>query len=226
MSVRDFLTQIIIALLGMVATFVSVLLPRNWLKIFFIVLSVILLVVAAGWAGIEYGLLTSDANTNRLDSHYNFETTDEGWSELTSNDPQADMKKDITRDHWLTGQGSLRVTVTHNITGTFKSYLRREMTITGHSVTIYVLAPELKGITINYIQVCATLGNWYCSNGTKIAPGEWTPITIDLSQTDNKEIALSRQQIPGLAIQWNYSIDRTAPYTLYFDAFEIKHSGS
>jgi len=145
------------------------------------------------------------------------------------------MKYAIASEYALTGKESLKVTISVNAAGSFKSYLLREGGFTGGGATIYVLAPVLPDVVIDYIQLCIPSYGWACSEGTDIVQGEWTPITIvqgewtpitiDLEQVDKNGRALSEQLLKEIAVQWKFSTTTKTSFDLYFDSVEIFHSG-
>jgi len=184
---------------------------------------------------------TSSAS-NRLVTYDDFEDTDNGWPNMHSVQFSDDgtrisefpkdssfpgtMSKNLTKDYSLTGNSSLRVTTSVNTPGKYQDYLFRQGTFTGNGVTIYVFTPELTDVTINYIQLCVPSYDWACSFGTRIVPGEWTPITLDLSQKDNLNGEVLYRKKLDLAIQWNFTANTGTSHTLYFDSVEIFHSDS
>lgn len=184
----------------------------------------------------------TSSESNRLVTHDDFEDTDNGWVDMRSvqfNDDgtrksefpkdssfPGTMSRNLTKDYSLTGHSSLRVITSVNTPGNYQGYLLRQGTFTGNGVTIYVFTPELKDITINYIQLCVPSYGWACSFGTRIIPGEWTPITLDLSQEDPSNGESLYHKKLDLAIQWNFTAKIGTSHALYFDSVEIFHSDS
>jgi len=121
----------------------------------------------------------------------------------------------------LTGESSLQATVRLNKGGEYKSVISREFPTSGSSITIYVMAPDLSNVTIHYIQLCVPSQAWVCSSGTRLQPNEWTPITIDLAQTDDNGVALYNQRLTELAIQWKFTAKKETTLNLYFDTMLI-----
>ena len=181
---------------------------------------------------------------NRLVTRHDFEGTDDGWSRIATTEYAPDgthksefpnnptlpafpgsMNKEVTMDYALTGRNSLRVTTSINSAGKFKSFLHRNGTFTGSGVTIYVFAPELTNVSIDYIQLCIPSHDWVCTSGMKLVPGEWTPITIDLSKSDEDSNPLYKQKLTEMAVQWRFNAKAATTLSLYFDSVEIFHSG-
>jgi hypothetical protein len=158
------------------------------------------------------------AFANRLITYHDFDGSDPSFP--------GSMTSEVATDYALTGQSSLRVTTSVRTEGEFKSFLRRSGTFTGNGVTIYVLAPELTDISINYIQLCIPSAGWTCSDGTQLVAGEWTPITIDLSKSDEKGNPVYKQKITEIAVQWRFDAKAATSLDLYFDSVEIFYSGS
>jgi hypothetical protein len=179
---------------------------------------------------------------NRLITYHDFEGKNDGWSRVASTEYASDgthksefpddsffpgsMTSEISTVYALTGKSSLKVTTSVNIAGDFKSYLRRRGTFTGNGVTIYVLAPDLTNVSIEYIQLCIPSHGWVCSDGTKLVAGEWTPITIDLSKSDENGNALYKQKLTEIAVQWRFYTKSPTSLDLYFDSVEIFSPGS
>lgn len=155
---------------------------------------------------------------NRLITRYDFERTDDGWSRVdtvkyaedgrieskfsTGGGFPGSVEKELSKEHALTGQRSLKVTTSVTDAGSFKSYLYREGTLSAHGATIFVLAPATADADrIDYVQMCVPSHGWICTGGTDLVPGEWTPVTIDLSRSDDSGIALYDQKITELAVQ-------------------------
>lgn len=208
----------------------------NWpITILLTVLAVLIMLV------LVFSLRPSPTPFNRLITCYDFEGTDDGWSGVASWEFASDgtvksrfpqdsffpgsMTSEVTTDYALTGHSSLKVTTSVNIAGDFKSFLFREGTLTGNGVTIYVLAPDLTHASIDYIQLCIPMREWLCSGGTQLVPGEWTPITIDLNQSDNNGISWSSQKLTELAVQWRFNTKVGTSLALYFDSVEIFYPG-
>jgi hypothetical protein len=178
---------------------------------------------------------------NRLSTSFDFEGTDDGWSEVATVEFAPDgsyksiypddaffpgsMQSEITAEYALTGENSLKVTTFLSTAGDFRSYLYRAGTITGNGVIIYVLAPDLTKVYIDYIQLCVPSNDWVCSEGIDLVQGEWTPLTIDLGKPDDDGIPLYSQKMTELAIQWSYSIEIPTSVTLYFDSAQIFYPG-
>lgn len=219
---------------------------ETWEKIVLIVLY-ILAVINSGWMGTQVQGLRVLSSNNRLNELYDFESSPEGWLKLASEelrksdtpakyniisqypeDPHfpGTMTAELTRDRSLTGESSLRINLMHRKAGTYKSYLYRQGTVNGHSITIYVLVPKLDDVSFEYLQLCVPSHDWVCSYGVRLEPGEWTPVTIDLHQEDKNGLALSRQLLTELALQWFYVVKKDNVYLdIYLDAFEVKRAG-
>jgi len=196
------------------------------------------------WPGVQSNAqFTVQTGANRLITHYDFEGTDDGWSKVVSLELLPDlttksqfprdnffpgsMSTEVTTDYALTGQNSLKVITSVNVAGDFKSYLYREGTFTAYGVTIYVLAPDSTAASsISYIQLCVPSHDWVCSDGTQLVPGEWIPLTIDLSQPDNDGVSLAEQKLTELAVQWRFITESGTSVKLYFDSAEFFSSGS
>ena len=184
---------------------------------------------------------TAKLSLNRLITEQSFEIDNDGWGKLYSTEFGSDgneissfpnnpsfpgsMRSEITQEDSLSGNSSLKVTVTLNKGGDFKSFIIRQVPITGNSITIYVKVPDLSGIHLSYMQLCIPSHDWACSYGTRLQPGEWTPITIDLSQEDKQGVALYNQKLTELAIQWKYTVERDKIFDLYFDSVIVTQAG-
>jgi hypothetical protein len=180
------------------------------------------------------------SHLNRLVAFYDFEGKDDGWSKISSKEVGEDgtsksifpdnplfpgfMTSKVSTDYALTGQSSLKVTTSVNIPGTFMSFLRRQGTFTGSGATIYMMTPNLTNASIEYVQLCIPSHGWVCADGVKLVPGEWRPITIDLSQY-YKDVPLYKQELNEIAVQWKFNTKAGTSLDLYFDSAEIFSSG-
>lgn len=181
-------------------------------------------------------------NFNPLISYHHFEIADNGWSDLeitildengisvkALSDGQnfpGSIKREISSEHALAGNNSLKITTSVTAPGTYRGYVYRLGSINSYGIAMYVMLPkDVAPNPIEYIQICIPSNEWICSAGTDIVPGEWTPIVIDLSQ-ENEEGDLYNQKITELAVQWRFSTESSTSFPLYFDAVEIYRSGT
>ena len=130
-----------------------------------------------------------------------------------------------TTEKALNGRGSLKVTTTVTRAGDYKGYLNRTGSISGYGAIIHVLASDLSGIDLDYIQLCVPSHDWACSWGIDLTPGEWTPIVLDLGHEDKDGKGLFRQTLTKLAVQWKFRTKASTSFDLYFDSFEVHQAG-
>jgi phosphate/sulfate permease len=236
------LTEAISATLSIVLSVVGVLFPglRNFYNQPWFKNQYVTAILAAVFGCIIAFIVTYFINQTRTTSEDNrlmiqngFEESTNTWEEVrlqqldgdnrVAKDSSEDtsfpgsIRSELTRDYALTGLQSLRVSMATNEEGVYKGFVTQEVTMRAHSITVFVMTPRLENTNIYYIQLCVPSLEWHCSGGTKLIPGEWTPLTIDLSQDDRDGNAFYNRTFNEITVQWLFDTNQAADFSLFFD---------
>lgn len=171
-------------------------------------------------------------------SYFDFEGEVDGWSTVDAQKENEkgdvikklpnNIAKRISTDYALMGEHSLKVESRANDSGKFKHFLyfNPDEAFKAHGAVMYVYIPKPPdNVDIRYLQICSTVKDWACNEGTKPEPNTWTPLILDLSQKEKDIGPLYKNSLDELAIQWVFTTDGDATFDLYFDSGELLQEG-
>jgi hypothetical protein len=80
MSLNEIMFQIVLALIGLVAGFSVIFLPRIYQKVLAAIVAVLLVVISSGWIGYELGIRRSTSKPDFVLANSTFDEDTDGWT--------------------------------------------------------------------------------------------------------------------------------------------------